>query len=300
MSWQDFADDTALERTLLEQALPLVATESTGAWRAEVDMTRLDLTVSAQLGFAETIGPTPEGCVELLQIRPLLLGTAWKVLDLLLEQGLAAAGEVAPGRNGRWQIAQKVDRARVAAGRPVVLDASCWQALAATYVETFELRHCLVHRAVFVDPATRALAGHDTQGAALRPVDPQEQEAFIRAVLRAAQLVLAPAPDVRVTLDLRRHLDALVGVHGVVLPPVPDYEVLREITAIVGPDPAAPGRYVLDVPALRARVGLAAEASADLIVRLQDRPGQELRGRLEHAPNAIVQLDPATPPAWLS
>ena len=297
MSWQDFGDDTALERTLLEQALPLVATESTGAWRATVDLTHPErVSMAAQVGVADSFGPTPEGCVELLQIRPLLFGTAWKVLALLVEQALLAAGETAPSRNGRWTIAQKVEHARAAAGRPTALDVTSWRALATVYVETFELRHCLVHRAVFVDPLTRSLAGHDAHGVALRAATPEEQEAFARAVLRAAQLVLAPAPDERVTVDLRRHL----GVHGVALPPVPPYEVLREITAIVGPDPAASGWYVLNVSALRARVGLAAGAPADLIVQLEDRPGQELRGRLEHAPDAVVQLDPAAPPAWLS
>jgi hypothetical protein len=81
---------------------------------------------------------------------------------------------------------------------------------------------------------------------------------------------------------------------------VPPYQVLREITAIIGLDATARCRYVLDVPALQARVGLPAGAPADVIVQLQDRPGQELRGRLEHAPDEVVSLDPAAPPSWLS
>jgi hypothetical protein len=93
----------------------------------------------------------------------------------------------------------------------------------ATYAATYELRHCLVHRAVYTN-ASGALIWHDRQGNAGRPVTRDEQDAFARAVLRAAQL----------------------------------------------------------------------------IVQLQDRPGQELRGRLEHAPDQVVSIDPAAPPSWLS
>jgi hypothetical protein len=153
---------------------------------------------------------------------------------------------------------------------------------------------------VSTDPTSGALVGHDEQGGPLRPVAPDEQAALVRGVLRASQLVLAPAPDERIATDLMRHLGALAGVHGVALPPVSPHEVVREITAIVGPDPTEAGIYLLDVPALRTRVGLPAEACADVIVQLKDCPGQELRGRLEHAPDQVVSIDPAAPPAWLS
>jgi hypothetical protein len=78
MSWLEFGDDTALGRNLLERAPPLVATKSTRNWPAEVDMTRLGMTVSAHIGLADTIAATPERCIDMLQICPLLFGTAWE------------------------------------------------------------------------------------------------------------------------------------------------------------------------------------------------------------------------------
>jgi hypothetical protein len=51
------------------------------------------------------------------------------------------------------------------------------QALTATYVKTVQLRHSLVHRAAFTDPS-RVLVGHNEQGNHLRPVTPEEREAF--------------------------------------------------------------------------------------------------------------------------
>lgn len=42
------------------------------------------------------------------------------------------------------------------------------------------------------------------KGTPLRPLTETEQEAFARAALRAAQLVIAPAPDDRIAADLIR------------------------------------------------------------------------------------------------
>jgi hypothetical protein len=85
MTWSEFDISTALERDVLWRALPLVATESTGESHAVVDMgepgARMFADVDATIfsTFHEVVGPNPGGCVDLLQIRPLLVGTAWKV-----------------------------------------------------------------------------------------------------------------------------------------------------------------------------------------------------------------------------
>jgi hypothetical protein len=169
----------------------------------------------------------------------------------------------------------------------------------ATYAATEELRHCLLHRAVFTD-TSGALIWHDKQGAPGRPVTREEQDAFVRAALRAAQLVIPPSPDERIEDDLMHQLGLLAGVHGVALGQVPQHLRLARITAIIGADPATPGSYKLDVPALKSQSPWPDAAWADLFVQLNDRPGQELRGRLEHAPDAVVATDPAAPPSWLS
>ena len=70
MNWHEFDTSSALERNVLERALPLVATESTGAWRATINLTGGAPQTFAQVGVADTFGVTPERCIDLLQIRP--------------------------------------------------------------------------------------------------------------------------------------------------------------------------------------------------------------------------------------
>lgn len=70
---------------MLLRALPLMRTTSSDAWRMRIAPSRPD-PVEAYISVHETIGATPDSCVELLGIRPLLFGAAWKVLDLLLEE----------------------------------------------------------------------------------------------------------------------------------------------------------------------------------------------------------------------
>ena len=83
MSWTDFDADTSLERDMLRRALPLAETISTGNAHATVDLAANRVAIGVSL--SETAGATPASCVDLLRIRPLLTGAAWKVLDLLLE-----------------------------------------------------------------------------------------------------------------------------------------------------------------------------------------------------------------------
>ena len=73
--------------------------------------------VDVALNLGDTIGPTPTGCIELLQVRPLLVGTAWKVLDLLLETALDLV-PLRRDRNHHWSIDAKVKHARANTGRP--------------------------------------------------------------------------------------------------------------------------------------------------------------------------------------
>jgi hypothetical protein len=256
-------------------------------------------TVSVQFSSTGTPGSSPSECVELLGIRPLLVGTAWKVLDLLLETALGLAGEVGDGRDGTWTIKRKVEHANTLIARPANLAPLAWEALMRTYAKTEDLRNSLVHRTVYAD-TSGALVGVDRAGRQITPVTPDEQEALGRAVLRAAQLVTAAQPDNRVTADLIRQLGYLVGVHGVALPAVALVDSLPQITVIIDPDPATPGRYTLDASEVRALAPFDGLVYADLVVQLRDRPGQDLQGHLELAPDEARAIDPAAPPDWLS
>lgn len=301
MSWQDFDVRSALQRDTLERAMPLVNTSINDDLSYEINMADPGEGCHPQRyprfrpGWA-----TPGWCVEFLGLRPLLFGTAWTVLDFLLEEALALAGDTPDLANGNWSIDRKRRRARGGVGQPPTVSEDAWQALMVTYAETAELRHSLVHRGAFTDPATQALTGHDRSGGRLRPVTVIEQEAFVHAVLRAAQIVTSMTADERYADDLVHHLGKLAGIHRVALPRLPVDLRLARLTVIVPADTASPGCYVLDVPAVRAAWGQPGRRWVDLTILFTDRPGQELRGRLEHAPDQVVSIDPAAPPAWLS
>ncbi|MGH3772386.1 MAG: hypothetical protein ACRDRW_13500 [Pseudonocardiaceae bacterium] len=180
MAWADFDADTALERDVLRRALPLAETVSTGSSRATVDLAANS--AATAVAVHDTVGLTPSGCVDLLQIRPLLTGTAWKVLDLLLETALDLAGQ-SPDQKRGWTIKKKLAHAGLRTGRPSAFTPTVWNSLMGTYVETVELRHSLVHRTVSTD-LSGALVGVNESGAAIRPLTAEEQEALGRSVLR--------------------------------------------------------------------------------------------------------------------
>lgn len=295
MSWTDFEADSALERVLLERALPLVPTASDGSSRSTIDLAADTANVAIAVG--DTLGPTPSGCVELLQIRPLLIGAAWKVLDLMLEMALHESGRQPDTKRG-WSLKRKVTEAGRVPG-PSQMNTQAWTALMNTYVETAQLRHSLVHRRVHTD-ASRALVGTDESNSPLRPLTATEQEAFVRAVLRAAEVVTAQSPDDRTEADLFRQLGALSAIHGQQLPYVSLLDALPEITVVIEASGGSHDRYTIDVPALKARQPFQGATHADLIVQFRDKPGQELRGRLEKAPDEVVFIDPDDPPDWLA
>lgn len=299
VTWPEFGTSSALERDVLERALPLVLAASTGESRAVIDLA--SDTAQVFMTIHDVLGATPGSCVQLLQIRPLLVGTAWKVLDLLIEAALDMAGESPRSQKG-WRIEEKIAQAKTAIRPPLGFPLAAWDALLATYVRTEDLRHSLVHRKVYTDPSG-ALVGVDRRGQKIRPLTGDEQEALGRAVLRASQLVLATGPDERGEADLARQLGLLTDLHGVQLPTVslPDaLPALPELVVIVDRDVEVTGRYRLDVPALVARCPWPEVVYADLTIEFRDRPGQQLRGRLERTPHEVVLVDPDAPPIWLS
>ena len=119
-------------------------------------------------------------------------------------------------------------------------------------------------------------------------------------MLRVAQLVTAAVPDERIEDDLVHQLVQLAGIYRVTLPQLPADLRLARLTVIIGADPAAPGNYLLDVPAVKAESPWPDARWTELTVQLNDRPGQELRGRLERASDMAVSLDPSSPPSWLT
>lgn len=243
MAWTDFDAASGLERDVLRRTLPALPSSGQSYARATLDPEQPGRQIA--IGITDTLGATPEGCVERLKLRPLLTGTAWKVLDQLLEEALDQAG-VSPDRGRGYSIKFKQKQARAANARPTQFATSVWAPLMGAYNATVEIRHSLVHRRVHTDP-TGALVGVD---------------------------------DARSEARLLRYLTDLASLHGhpvTSATAIPD--VVPELTVIVDPDPASPGRYLLDLPDVRARNPFSAAGDcADLIVAPRDRPGQELYG----------------------
>lgn len=295
MSWQDFDLDSRLERDLLRRALPLVPTSSTDANQSTLD--QATNTANHAASAVSTLGATPTKCIELLSIRPLLIGAAWKTLDLLLETAFAL-GSVLSSSSGCVTIAHKQSLARQHAARPSAIEPPTWAALCEVYSATVDLRHSLVHRRAHVN-ASDELIGVDEHGNPLAPFTPEEQEAFARTAQLAAELVTSNPPDARTHADLGRQLNTLSRHHSVALATVTLADVPPRWTVIVDPHQQVAGAYHLDLKLLRSRVGEV--FNVDVIVQFRDRPGQELAGRLEMAPvDDAALIDPNHPPDWLT
>jgi len=295
VTWLDFKTKSALERDVLSRALPAMASDGHRYSRATYDP-RSSMHVS--IGVGETLGFTPEGCVDRLALRPLLVGTAWKVLDLLLEEALAQA-DVPHDRGAEYTITLKQQRARSGGSRPSQFNPTAWSVLMSAYAETVELRHSLVHRQAHTTPSGD-LVGVDRDGQPLRPLTAAEQEAFARTALTAAGVVLSTGRDPRNEARLLRHLADLAGLHQQQLDATTIPAIIPEITIVVDPDPADSTRHLVNMPAVRAWMPFPTVGDfADVIVAPRDHPGQELRGRLEDAPPEAVTIDFDAPPTWL-
>ena len=292
MSWQDFDVESALERDLLRRALPLIPTSGGTSDRWLLD--QATGTVNRSVTVSEYLGPNSTGCIELLAIRPLLVGAAWKVLDLLLGTALDQTGELPISRFN--SIAQRSNLAVQHAGRPSAVQPMVWHALCEVYADTVELRHSLVHRRVHLT-SSEDLVGTAPSGAPLQPFTPEEQDAFARTAQLAAEVVTTASPDSRTHDDLERQLGYLSRMHNQTLSSKRLGAVPPEVTMIVDATQGSANQYELNLKLLRSQVSV---ENVDVIVRFRDRPGQDLNGRLELAPLAdSVAIDPDSAPPWL-
>lgn len=137
---QDYVEASAFERTVLSTVYPFV---NPAAARGGYDLR----TNAARIVLSDDVGSG--GRDDLLrELRPLLFGAAWKVLDLLVEYVL---NQVDP--RPKWQIDDKKARVAGVTLPPLSADAAIWSRISATYTNTIEQRHCLVHRSFVMTPA---------------------------------------------------------------------------------------------------------------------------------------------------
>jgi hypothetical protein len=289
---------TAFERLALDSATPLIRPQY--GW---VDL-RGSGSVGAVLGSIDSC----VGALEPLrfELRPLMFGTAWKILDLVVEYALPLKS---PSGN-HWSIAQKVAQARnqtsLTPWAPFAGGDPEWDATLRLYAETEELRHGLVHRDIKRDSQTGALEVIGKRGQnAGRPftLSADEQIAFCRATHRLIEAVLAGHIEPRDRDDLAFQLAQVHQYSGVAPSP---HGQLRWVCEIhIDLEDAGGGWVELDVAALDTAMHGQREAHGafDLVAYLPEAPGiAPLVGKLEDAPldRPVMRFRTDDPPAWLS
>jgi hypothetical protein len=283
----DFEEETAWEKTVLSLATPLMPLSASGA---VLDLRTKNITISLSEPVSE------EAVAELRNsLLPLLVGAAWKVIDLGLELSFAMAG-LTPRRGGhRWLIDEKSQLASAHSGILPGFSASSdlWQAIGSLYAGTQEIRHALVHRRVHVDPSTLDLIGFDTQDCKLLPLSYDEQMAFCRLSQRLAETIIEGTLSQRVEADLRGQLAVLQRHHGVVglgspaaRPPVQMIDSL-------------PPTQDVDVPYILGEAQRTFPGAQYVDIELYLADGGVLAGELESAPQAVVKIDLSALPNWL-
>lgn len=290
-SLTEFEESTAFERWTLEALVPLPARRPHQGIK---DATANHVWITPETAVVRVYaGGVQEVHVDL---RPLAFGAAWKILDLLLELAYANAGTKAGG--GWLTIAKKENLARQGRGAlaPLTADRTLWRTLTSTYVATTQARHSLVHRLAEVDQATGTLTGRDESGQPLVPISAEQQEAFCRAVQRAAIAVLVGKISRRERFDLAWQLDQLQAHHQ---QPALGGVQFQPPALLLAPASLSGGQLVVDIPALiqAAQSSWPDRKQIDATFPLPD--GRHFLAEVETAPASVVTVDPDNPPDWL-
>ena len=230
------------------------------------------------------------------ELRPLLFGTAWKVLDLLIEYGLNI-----PTPRAKWTIAAKKADAHTVAVAPLGGDHQIWSRIAAVYANTVEHRHCLIHRSFVFSAVGDMTHMHDLAQNPIADLTLVEQDAFCRLAQRSAMIVATQRYTQRERLDLVASLDALNNHHQMNL---------------IGGGAKASQPLLIRIDATRAGISSwtidivqamqkAAEVFPgrpyfDIEINFPDAGIPPLIGRLEDAPRDVVlELDLQHLPSWI-
>jgi hypothetical protein len=289
-SLAEFEESTAFERWTLEALVPLPP-------RRPHQGVKDAVTNEAWLTVESVVVRMYAGGVREVHVdlRPLAFGAAWKVLDLLLELAYANAGTAAGG----WlKIATKVNWARQGHGvvAPLTADRALWRTLSSTYAATTQARHSLAHRRAEVDRATGSLTGRDDSGQPLVPITAEQQEAFCRAVQRAASAAISGQISRRERSDLTWQLDQLQAHHQ---QPALGGVQFQTPALLLARATLSSGQLVIDIPALiqAARSSWWDRKQIDATFSLPD--GRHFLAEVETAPARVVTVDPDNPPYWL-
>jgi hypothetical protein len=303
----EFGDDTAFERYVLDRAVPLLPRlpATSVIYLEALDSTSVAVTpqpATVHVSVADSVG-VGEDQLRADDIRPLLFGAAWKVLDQLIELSLEQA-KVSHDRGSNYSIGCKCEQAATGNVRPVPpFDGrpDLWTRAMTVYAATAEIRHSLVHRRLVVSPSTGDIRGVARSGMpSLKPFTVAEQLAFCQAACGVAEAVTGRDLPTRRAEQLAWTLDELTSHHGQPsLGASPARGVIPRV--VVNAESSGPsGEVTLDFGRLRtrARAAVGDVSYYDLEIRLPD--GRVLTGPLEDAPSGSLTFSVDAPPDWLS
>jgi hypothetical protein len=286
---QDFVDASAFEQNALAIVYPLV--------NAQSDRGGLDLRSNAIRVQVHSIEDVAEEARNALihELRPLLFGAAWKILDLLVEYGL---NQTTP--QAHWTIQAKQAQASSAVVTPLSNDPDVWSRVAALYANTVEARHCLIHRR-FVFSATGDMTQLvDRQGVPMPDVTAEEQNAFCRIAQRASIILQLGRFTPRDRLDIVASLDKMAAHHGLGVLGGGASARLPELAQVNAQQSTAGWTVDIATALDKAEEIFPGRAYFDIEVSFPGTGLPPLVGRLEDAPReSAVLIDPASPPAWI-
>jgi hypothetical protein len=299
----EFADDTAFERYVLDRATPLLPRPQGTSVIELGEANAVGVSVGVRpatvhVGLSDAAGVAGDQ-LSTDDIRPLLFGAAWKVLDQLCEFALEIA-HVA--HNGGWRYTNDFKARQAANVRPMPPFHSrpdVWSTIMLIYASTKDLRDSLVHRRLTVDPATSAISGVAAPGQPRpMPLTVDEQSAFCQVAAGAAEAVINGTLPTRQADQLAWALDRLTSHHG--QPSFGASPVQGVIPwVVVKASPGSSNDLTLDFANMdnRTRAAVQGVSHYDIEIRLPD--GRILTGPLEEAPPGQETFPLANPPAWL-
>jgi hypothetical protein len=285
-----FEAQIAFERYVIERAVPLVE-----AGQTRRDTLYLDgRPTIVEIGITTTLGLSLPQAVDELNLRPLMFGAAWKILDVLFEQAMAYAK---PPKKP-VSIADRVNAVRngsVKAG-PLASDIDLWTRICAVYTLGVEYRHSLIHRLVTV-ASNGAFVGTDAKGNALPSFGREEQIAFCRATQRAATSVISGTLTPRNRNALGAELDKLSTLTGIA--PGGFTEAEQPIPEVTIP---VTSTTTVDMSQVRAIVAAKMPKNREVNVYFDvtDIPGLRFFCHLEEAPDVRIALGPTINFSWLT
>ncbi|MFF3403489.1 hypothetical protein ACFYW6_33960 [Streptomyces sp. NPDC002659] len=252
------------------------------------------LLATVNVGAADSAG-SAQGQLSTDDIRVLLFGAAWKVLDQLVEFALEGAG-VRPDRGQRYEIGEKARKAQggsVAPVPPFDNRPDVWTRVMKVYASTAELRNSFTHRKLSVKQGV--MQGVSKSGTLTKQLTSDEQSAFCQVAVGVGEAVIEESLPTRRADQLSWALDQLTSHHA---------QPLFGATAAQGLIPLvivrrSPNELTIDFHRIhqRARAAVSGVSHYDLEIHLPD--GRVLAAPLEDVPEEEISFSVDTPPDWL-